>query len=89
LAPDPCPPSERRQDIRQRLLRAAPHLHQARAVRQPGHQGGGDGFIITPGDVSRRSVAAIADGLVPALQARGLARRAYGHAQLRDNLLEF
>jgi hypothetical protein len=39
---------------------------------------------------SRRSSArSIADGLVPALQKRGLARRAYAHAQFRDNLLEF
>jgi hypothetical protein len=40
-------------------------------------------------DVSRRTVAEVADGLVPALQRRGLARRAYGHAMFRDNLLEF
>jgi hypothetical protein len=26
---------------------------------------------------------------VPALQDRGLVRSAYGHAQFRDNLLEF
>ncbi|WP_439594345.1 NtaA/DmoA family FMN-dependent monooxygenase [Falsiroseomonas sp.] len=50
---------------------------------------GGDGFLLSLGDVSRRSVAEIADGLVPALQARGLARRAYAHAQFRDNLREF
>lgn len=52
-------------------------------------EAGGDGFLLSLGDVSRRSVAEIADGLVPALQARGLARRAYAHAQFRDNLLEF
>ncbi|MBX9752695.1 MAG: NtaA/DmoA family FMN-dependent monooxygenase [Roseococcus sp.] len=52
-------------------------------------EAGGDGFLITLNDVSRRSIAEIADGLVPALQARGLARRAYGHEQFRDNLLEF
>ncbi|WP_421988774.1 NtaA/DmoA family FMN-dependent monooxygenase [Roseococcus sp.] len=50
---------------------------------------GGDGFLISTNDVSRRAVAEIADGLVPALQARGLARKAYGHAQFRDNLREF
>ncbi|NOG69370.1 NtaA/DmoA family FMN-dependent monooxygenase [Roseicella sp. DB1501] len=50
---------------------------------------GGDGFLISMGDVSRRTIAEVADGLVPALQRRGLARRAYGHAQFRDNLLEF
>jgi len=52
-------------------------------------EAGGDGFLLSLGDVSRRSVAEIADGLVPALQARGLARRAYAHAQFRDNLREF
>jgi alkanesulfonate monooxygenase SsuD/methylene tetrahydromethanopterin reductase-like flavin-dependent oxidoreductase (luciferase family) len=50
---------------------------------------GGDGFLISMSDVSRRTVAEVADGLVPALQRRGLMRRAYGHAQFRDNLLEF
>lgn len=50
---------------------------------------GGDGFLLVLGDVSRRSVATIMDGLVPVLQQRGLSRRAYAHEQLRDNLLEF
>ncbi|QJP16570.1 NtaA/DmoA family FMN-dependent monooxygenase [Starkeya sp. ORNL1] len=50
---------------------------------------GGDGFLLVLGDVSRRSVATIMDGLVPVLQQRGLTRRAYEHAHLRDNLLEF
>ncbi len=50
---------------------------------------GGDGFLITLGDVSRRSIATIVDGLVPALQQRGLTRKAYAHQHLRDNLLEF
>ena len=50
---------------------------------------GGDGFLFALPTVSRRSVAAITDGLVPALQQRGLVRSAYGHAHLRDNLLEF
>ncbi|MDB5380927.1 MAG: FMNH2-dependent monooxygenase, partial [Rhodospirillales bacterium] len=50
---------------------------------------GGDGFLFSMNDVSRRIVAEVADGLVPALQARGLTRPAYGHAQFRDNLLEF
>jgi hypothetical protein len=31
----------------------------------------------------------IADGLVPALQRRGLTRSAYAHATLRENLLDF
>jgi FMN-dependent oxidoreductase (nitrilotriacetate monooxygenase family) len=52
---------------------------------------GGDGFLIcTPVlRVSRRYVVEIADGLVPALQRRGLARTAYTHATLRGNLLAF
>jgi hypothetical protein len=39
--------------------------------------------------VSRRTTAEIADGLVPALQQRGLTRKGYAHRHLRDNLLEF
>lgn len=50
---------------------------------------GGDGFLIALGDVSRRSVATITDGLIPALQQRGLVRTHYEHTQLRDTLLEF
>lgn len=50
---------------------------------------GGDGFLIALGDVSRRTVATITDGLIPALQQRGLARKGYAHTQLRDTLLEF
>ncbi len=50
---------------------------------------GGDGFLIALSDVSRRSIATITDGLVPALQQRGLVRTAYQHAQFRDNLLAF
>ena len=33
--------------------------------------------------------AEICDGLIPALQRRGLTRKAFGHKHLRDNLLEF
>jgi FMN-dependent oxidoreductase (nitrilotriacetate monooxygenase family) len=50
---------------------------------------GGDGYLFSLPDVSRRALAEIEDGLVPALQRRGLARKAYGFAQFRDNLLEF
>jgi FMN-dependent oxidoreductase (nitrilotriacetate monooxygenase family) len=49
----------------------------------------GDGYLIALNNVSRRSVAEISDGLVPALQQRGLVRRRYEHAHLRDNLLAF
>jgi FMN-dependent oxidoreductase (nitrilotriacetate monooxygenase family) len=49
---------------------------------------GGDGFLITtPGQVnSRRATLEVTDGLVPALQKRGLMRSAYGQTLLRDRL---
>jgi alkanesulfonate monooxygenase SsuD/methylene tetrahydromethanopterin reductase-like flavin-dependent oxidoreductase (luciferase family) len=50
---------------------------------------GGDGFLISMPNVSRRTIAEIVDGLAPALQQRGLTRRVYAHRHLRDNLLEF
>jgi FMN-dependent oxidoreductase (nitrilotriacetate monooxygenase family) len=50
---------------------------------------GGDGFLFSLPDVNRRSVAEVAEGLVPELQRRGLMRRDYAHAQFRDNLLAF
>jgi FMN-dependent oxidoreductase (nitrilotriacetate monooxygenase family) len=49
---------------------------------------GGDGFVIS-GDVNRRYIAEIVDGLAPALQRRGLTRTGYGYAQFRENLLAF
>jgi FMN-dependent oxidoreductase (nitrilotriacetate monooxygenase family) len=52
---------------------------------------GGDGFLIsTPFQrTSRRMVMEITEGLVPALQRRGLTRTQYEHTLLRDTLLEF
>jgi FMN-dependent oxidoreductase (nitrilotriacetate monooxygenase family) len=52
---------------------------------------GGDGFLITTPvlRVSRRYLIEVADGLVPALQKRGLARTGYSHETLRDNLRAF
>ena len=50
---------------------------------------GGDGYLLSLPNVSRRVLAEIEDGLVPALQARGLVRAAYTHKQFRDNLLDF
>jgi hypothetical protein len=50
---------------------------------------GGDGYLLSMSNVNRRTLAEIEDGLVPALQDRGLARRAYEHKQFRDNLLAF
>jgi long-chain alkane monooxygenase len=50
---------------------------------------GGDGFLISNFDLNRRYISEIADGLVPALQRRGLVRTEYTHSLFRDNLLEF
>jgi FMN-dependent oxidoreductase (nitrilotriacetate monooxygenase family) len=52
-------------------------------------EAGGDGFLFSMPDVSRRVIAEIEDGLVPALQRRGLMRRGYEAATFRDNLLAF
>jgi FMN-dependent oxidoreductase (nitrilotriacetate monooxygenase family) len=50
---------------------------------------GGDGFLISLEDVNRRTISEVCDGLVPALQKRGLMRTEYAHEHFRDNLLEF
>ncbi|UCM90245.1 NtaA/DmoA family FMN-dependent monooxygenase [Streptomyces marincola] len=53
---------------------------------------GGDGFMLTTPllRLNRRYIAEITDGLVPALQRRGLTRRAYTPGNtLRQNLAEF
>jgi FMN-dependent oxidoreductase (nitrilotriacetate monooxygenase family) len=52
---------------------------------------GGDGFLISSPRMrnSRRYINEITDGLVPALQRRGLVRTEYAYDHLRDTLLEF
>jgi alkanesulfonate monooxygenase SsuD/methylene tetrahydromethanopterin reductase-like flavin-dependent oxidoreductase (luciferase family) len=50
---------------------------------------GGDGFLFSMPNVSRRLLAEIEDGLIPALQRRGLVRSKYAYEQFRDNLLAF
>jgi FMN-dependent oxidoreductase (nitrilotriacetate monooxygenase family) len=50
---------------------------------------GGDGYLFSMPNVNRRSLAEIEDGLIPALQDRGLVRKAYEHKQFRDNLMAF
>ena len=52
-------------------------------------QVGGDGYLFTMPNLNRRILAEIEDGLVLALQDRGLVRKAYEHEQFRDNLLAF
>lgn len=50
---------------------------------------GGDGFLFSLPNLTRRTLAEIEDGLVPALQRRGLMRKGYAHPHFRDNLLDF
>src|SRR5260370_28648094 len=52
---------------------------------------GGEGLLIsTPFQrISRRYINEVCDGLVPALQRRGLMRTGYTRSTLRDNLEEF
>lgn len=52
---------------------------------------GGDGFLLTTPhlSVNRRQIIEVCDGLVPALQRRGLVRTEYTHATLRENLRAF
>ncbi len=50
---------------------------------------GGDGFLVTDPEFTRRYICEIADGLVPALQKMGVVRTNYQHVMLRDHLLEF
>jgi len=52
---------------------------------------GGDGFLIsTPFQrVGRRFITEVTEGLVPALQRRGLTRTAYTKSTLRETLTEF
>lgn len=50
---------------------------------------GGDGFMLCRQAVTRLYIHEIADGLVPALQRRGLVRANYTHEHLRDHLREF
>jgi FMN-dependent oxidoreductase (nitrilotriacetate monooxygenase family) len=65
--------------------------HVADAMGDLMEEVGGDGFLITSPvmRLNRRYIVEITDGLVPALQRRGLVRSAYGFEQFRDNLLEF
>lgn len=50
---------------------------------------GGDGFLLTYYELTRRYISEIADGLVPALQKLGVVCKRYEHTMLREHLLEF
>jgi long-chain alkane monooxygenase len=62
--------------------------HVAGAMVEVMQEIGGDGFMFS-GPVTRRHVAEITDGVVPALQRLGAVRTAYEHRQFRDNLMAF
>jgi FMN-dependent oxidoreductase (nitrilotriacetate monooxygenase family) len=63
--------------------------HVASLMQSVMEEVGGDGFLFSYGDFTRRYVAEITDGLVPELQRRGLTRVAYEHEHFRDNLMSF
>ena len=46
---------------------------------------GGDGFLFSMPNVNRRTIAEVTDGLVPALQRRGLVRRVWQQASARQS----
>jgi FMN-dependent oxidoreductase (nitrilotriacetate monooxygenase family) len=50
---------------------------------------GGDGFLFNSGELNRRTIAEVTDGLVPELQRRGLTRTSYEHDTFIRNLLAF
>ena len=53
---------------------------------------GGDGFLITKPQttlVNRKYITEICEGLVPALQRRGLVRTEYTRSTLRETIREF
>jgi len=54
-------------------------------------QVGGDGFLITTHNqrVSRSQIIEVTEGLVPALQRRGMVRTSYTYPTLRENLRDF
>jgi FMN-dependent oxidoreductase (nitrilotriacetate monooxygenase family) len=65
--------------------------HIAQTMEAAMQQVGGDGFLITSAGqrLSRALIADVTDGLVPALQRRGLTRSSYARQHLRDTLREF
>ena len=62
--------------------------HVAGMMQEIMEEVGGDGFLIFNSYFDRRYVMEVCEGLVPALQRRGVVRTAYAHKHLRDNLLE-
>lgn len=50
---------------------------------------GGDGCLMFDAHFDRRDIVEVCDGLVPALQRRGLTRKAWVHKHFADILMEF
>jgi FMN-dependent oxidoreductase (nitrilotriacetate monooxygenase family) len=63
--------------------------HVAGLMAEVMEEVGGDGFLLFNSDFTRRYVMEICDGLVPALQRRGLTRTGYPYSTFRDNLTAF
>jgi alkanesulfonate monooxygenase SsuD/methylene tetrahydromethanopterin reductase-like flavin-dependent oxidoreductase (luciferase family) len=86
-------------DPRRTLREVAAQAHAVEPVGTPAEvadelgkmvaEAGGDGLLFVAGPLNRRVVAEIADGLVPELQVRGLARTSYDSPHLRGNLASF
>jgi FMN-dependent oxidoreductase (nitrilotriacetate monooxygenase family) len=60
----------------------------AAQMQEAMEEAGGDGFLIF-GQMTRRAIAEVTDGLAPALRRRGLIRSGYNHDTFRENLLDF
>ena len=63
--------------------------HVAGVMAEMMEEVGGDGFLFFNPTFDRRYVIEVCDGLVPALQRRGVVRTQYEHRHFRDNLLAF
>jgi len=63
--------------------------HVAGMMQEIMEEVGGDGFLFFNAYFDRRYIMEVCDGLVPALQRRGLTRTRYAHKHFKDNLMEF
>ncbi len=63
--------------------------HVAGMMQEVMEEVGGDGFLFFNSYFDRRYIMEVCDGLVPALQRRGVTRTGYPHKCFKDNLLEF
>ncbi len=63
--------------------------HVAGLMQEVMEEVGGDGFLFFNSYFDRRYIMEVCDGLVPALQRRGVTRTGYPHTCFKDNLLDF